>query len=99
MALDRPTKTLGHPRRRVQIAVDEDQHELLTPVPHDLVGLPHQSGAQGPVLPGLGLRRRQAKKNNNTYWWGCSGYPQCKRTYRDQDGAPAAWPEKQEVSS
>lgn len=34
-----------------------------------------------------GLIRRQGKKKGS-YWWGCSGYPECRQTYFDQKGAP-----------
>ena len=34
-----------------------------------------------------GLIRRQGKKKGS-YWWGCSGYPDCKQTYFDQKGSP-----------
>ncbi|MDR1519316.1 MAG: DNA topoisomerase 3 [Planctomycetota bacterium] len=34
---------------------------------------------------GKGLVRRKGKDG---HFWGCSGYPECKRTYRDIDGKP-----------
>lgn len=34
-----------------------------------------------------GLSRRPGKKKN-TFWWGCSGYPNCKQTYPDLKGKP-----------
>ena len=43
---------------------------------------------------GKGLVRRLSK-NKKGYWWGCSGYPDCKRTYKDQDGTPAPWPRRE----
>jgi len=36
---------------------------------------------------GKGLIRRPGKKPN-TFWWGCSGYPECKQTYFDDKGKP-----------
>jgi DNA topoisomerase III len=41
---------------------------------------------------GKGLVRRPAKQGK-TFWWGCSGYPGCKQTYRDNQGVPAPWPD------
>lgn len=32
---------------------------------------------------GKGMVRRQSKKAKGTYWWGCSGFPQCKNTSSD----------------
>lgn len=34
-----------------------------------------------------GLIRRDGKKKG-TFWWGCSGYPECKQTYPDAKGKP-----------
>jgi DNA topoisomerase-3 len=34
-----------------------------------------------------GLSRRKGKKKGS-YWWGCSGYPECKQTYSDSKGKP-----------
>lgn len=34
-----------------------------------------------------GLIRRPGKRKGN-FWWGCSGYPQCKKTYPDIKGKP-----------
>ena len=36
---------------------------------------------------GKGLSRRPGKRKN-TFWWGCSGYPDCKQTYPDIKGKP-----------
>lgn len=36
---------------------------------------------------GKSLVRREGKKSA-AYWWGCSGYPLCKKTYRDIKGKP-----------
>jgi len=36
---------------------------------------------------GKGLSRRPGK-NKGTFWWGCSGYPECKQTYPDIKGKP-----------
>lgn len=36
---------------------------------------------------GKGLSRREGKKKG-TFWWGCSGYPECKQTYPDSKGKP-----------
>jgi len=38
---------------------------------------------------GKGLSRKPGKnKNKGTFWWGCSGYPDCKQTYPDIKGKP-----------
>ena len=29
-----------------------------------------------------------AAKKKGMYWWGCSGYPECKQTYFDDNGKP-----------
>ena len=34
-----------------------------------------------------GLSRRPGKKKG-TFWWGCSGFPECKQTYPDIKGKP-----------
>lgn len=39
------------------------------------------------ALCGKGLIRRPGKKAG-TYWWGCSGYPGCRHSYRDKHGKP-----------
>jgi DNA topoisomerase-3 len=36
---------------------------------------------------GKGLTRRPGKKRGS-YWWGCSGYPTCTKTYPDLKGRP-----------
>ena len=36
---------------------------------------------------GKGLTRRPGKKKG-TFWWGCSGFPECKQTYPDNKGRP-----------
>ena len=36
---------------------------------------------------GKGLTRRPGKKRGS-YWWGCSGYPTCAKTYPDIKGRP-----------
>lgn len=36
---------------------------------------------------GKGLTRRPGKKKG-TFWWGCSGFPECKQTYPDIKGKP-----------
>lgn len=36
---------------------------------------------------GRGLSRRPGKKKG-TFWWGCSGFPDCKQTYPDIKGKP-----------
>jgi DNA topoisomerase-3 len=36
---------------------------------------------------GKGLSRRTGKKKG-TFWWGCSGFPECKKTYPDIKGKP-----------
>jgi DNA topoisomerase-3 len=45
---------------------------------------------------GKGLSRRSGKKKN-TFWWGCSGFPECKQTYSDTKGKPN-YSEKKEKS-
>ena len=37
---------------------------------------------------GKGLIRRESAKKKGMYWWGCSGYPECKQTYFDDNGKP-----------
>ena len=37
---------------------------------------------------GQGLRRRENTKKRGTYWWSCSGFPDCKQTYFDKQGKP-----------
>lgn len=37
---------------------------------------------------GKPLVKREAQKKKNTYWWGCSGFPECKKTYFDDKGKP-----------
>lgn len=37
---------------------------------------------------GKGLIRRESVKKRGVYWWGCSGYPDCKQTYFDTNGKP-----------
>lgn len=34
------------------------------------------------------LIRRQSKFKGRKYWWGCSGYPECKQTLDDNRGKP-----------
>ncbi len=36
---------------------------------------------------GKRLIKRPGKKKN-TFWWGCSGYPECKETHNDLNGKP-----------
>lgn len=36
---------------------------------------------------GKGLVRRPGKQKG-TFWWGCSGFPECKQTYPDIKGKP-----------
>jgi len=31
---------------------------------------------------------KRHNKKKDTYFWGCSGYPNCKKTYEDNDGSP-----------
>lgn len=35
-----------------------------------------------------GLVRRRSIKTKGQWWWGCSGYPECKNTYQDKAGKP-----------
>ncbi|ASJ72171.1 DNA topoisomerase 3 [Granulosicoccus antarcticus] len=35
-----------------------------------------------------GLVRRPSVKAKGDWWWGCSGFPECKNTYRDKAGKP-----------
>jgi DNA topoisomerase-3 len=44
---------------------------------------------------GKGLARRQGKKG---YFWGCSGYPSCKRTFPDNNGKPNYTAMKKEIT-
>lgn len=37
---------------------------------------------------GKGLIRRESKTKKGVFWWGCSGYPECKQTYFDDKGKP-----------
>jgi len=37
---------------------------------------------------GKGLIRRASKKNKKQFFWGCSGYPDCKKIYFDRAGNP-----------
>lgn len=37
---------------------------------------------------GNGLVRRPSAKKKDVFWWACSGYPGCTRTYFDKDGSP-----------
>lgn len=37
---------------------------------------------------GKGLTRRESAKKKGAFWWGCSGYPDCKQTYFDSNGKP-----------
>jgi DNA topoisomerase-3 len=37
---------------------------------------------------GKGLSRRRDQKSPDRYWWGCSGYPNCRKSFPDQDGKP-----------
>jgi DNA topoisomerase-3 len=37
---------------------------------------------------GKGLIRRPAKEAGK-FFWGCSGYPQCRTAYPDQEGKPS----------
>lgn len=37
---------------------------------------------------GKGLIRRESAKKKGVFWWGCSGYPECKQTYFDDNGKP-----------
>ena len=39
------------------------------------------------------LVRRPTKQDKTKFWWGCTGFPACKRTYRDEGGKPAPWGE------
>lgn len=48
---------------------------------------------------GSGISRRKSKKKKGQYWWGCSGYPECKQTYPDSNGLPDYKSEKQEKRS
>lgn len=32
--------------------------------------------------------QRRPSKHKNQFWWGCSGFPECKQTYRDLNGVP-----------
>ncbi len=59
----------------------------------DQAGLPVMK--QAPLVSSLhkcgtcskGLSRRPGKKKG-TFWWGCSGFPECKQTYPDIKGKP-----------
>ena len=31
---------------------------------------------------------RRLAKDKKSYWWGCSGYPECKEIYYDNNGKP-----------
>lgn len=37
---------------------------------------------------GAGLSRRSIEKKKGAFWWGCSGYPACSKTYPDIKGKP-----------
>ena len=37
---------------------------------------------------GKPMRRRVSAKNKKTFWWGCTGYPECKTTAMDEKGKP-----------
>jgi DNA topoisomerase-3 len=37
---------------------------------------------------GSGLSRRPSAKKKGSFWWSCSGYPNCKQTYFDLKGKP-----------
>lgn len=37
---------------------------------------------------GKGLIRRESKNKKSVFWWGCSGFPECKQTYFDDKGKP-----------
>ena len=47
---------------------------------------------------GKGLSRRTGKKKG-TFWWGCSGFPECKQTYPDTKGKPDYNVNKQQGAS
>ncbi|EIZ79356.1 TraE DNA topoisomeraseIII [Novosphingobium sp. Rr 2-17] len=40
------------------------------------------------VEPDMGLVRRPSAKKKNSFWWSCSGYPDCKQTNFDVNGKP-----------
>ena len=35
-----------------------------------------------------GLVRRPSVRTKGEWWWGCSGFPSCKKTYQDKSGKP-----------
>lgn len=37
---------------------------------------------------GKGLIRRESQKKKGSFWWGCSGWPQCDMAYLDKNGEP-----------
>lgn len=37
---------------------------------------------------GKGLIRRESQKKKGTFWWGCSGWSECRWTYPDSKGKP-----------
>ncbi|MDD2660663.1 MAG: DNA topoisomerase 3 [Methylococcales bacterium] len=37
---------------------------------------------------GQGLIRRESKKKKGSFWWGCSGWSECRWTYPDAKGKP-----------
>lgn len=37
---------------------------------------------------GKGLIKRESTKTKGVFWWGCSGFPNCKQMYFDDNGIP-----------
>ncbi len=56
------------------------------------------SGLHKCMSCGKGLSRRTGKKKG-TFWWGCSGFPECKQTYPDIKGKPDYNVNKQQGAS
>lgn len=55
------------------------------PVPKEL---PKVSELHKCMSCGKGLSRRPSSKKKGLFWWGCSGFPECKQTYLDAKGKP-----------
>lgn len=63
---------------------------------NDKAGKPVLTKAEPPTVSvkhkcmtcGKGLVRRPSRKKKNSFWWSCSGYPDCKQTYFDANGKP-----------
>ncbi len=68
-------------------AFSKDCLDFVQQMLHGAKNAQFKAAANAPICPNCG-KVLQRRKGSNGFFWGCSGYPECKTTFPDKKGKP-----------